>query len=102
MKATQTDRHTKLTQFSFLLAVIFQIRQIDLLNFLIHSFQLLWRVACRQFGRHKVGHTIVATHQAHAVGAAMKAGLRWEMLAAGRRGTTHLVGIKLKLGAVAK
>lgn len=86
-----------------MLAVIFEIRQIDFLNFLIHSFQLLWRVACCQFGRHKVGHTIVATHQAHAVGAAMEGGgLRWGMVAAARRGTTHLVGIKLKLGAVAK
>lgn len=59
-------------------------------------------MACCQFGGHKVGHTIVATHQAHAVGAAMKAGLRLDIVAAGRRGTTHLVGIKLKLGAVAK
>lgn len=72
---THTERYTKLTQFSLMLAVIFEIRQIDFLNFLIHSFQLLWRVACCQFGRHKVGHTIVATHQAHAVGAAMEGGV---------------------------
>lgn len=105
----------KLTQLALLLATVLEIRQIDLLNLLLHVLQLLCRLAARKLRRHKVGHMIDATHEPHTVGAA-----RWDGTGRTERETgwnetkrfvtlgavtaacgTHLVGVKLKFGAVA-